>query len=112
MKIAIPVHDGQLSLHFGHCDAFAMFDVDTEARTFSDPCFLTPPAHEPGALPRWLAEQGAGLIIAGGMGVRAQQLFAQAGIDVVVGASSEAPDALVGAWLEGTLAAGENICDH
>jgi len=42
------------------------------------------PPHEPGLLPRWLHEQGAHLIIAGGMGHRAQELFVQNGIQVTV----------------------------
>jgi predicted Fe-Mo cluster-binding NifX family protein len=73
---------------------------------------ITPPPHEPGLLPRWLHEQGATVIIAGGMGQRAQGLFAENGIKVVVGAPAEAPDALVRAYLDGTLKTGGNVCDH
>jgi predicted Fe-Mo cluster-binding NifX family protein len=70
------------------------------------------PPHEPGLLPRWLHERGADVIIAGGMGQRAQQLFAQSGMTVVVGAPAETPEQLASAYLSGTLQAGENICDH
>jgi ATP-binding protein involved in chromosome partitioning len=73
---------------------------------------MTPPAHEPGVLPQWLHEQGANMIIAGGMGQRAQQLFAQAGIQVVCGAGALAPRELVKKYLDGTLVTGDNICDH
>ena len=72
----------------------------------------TPPAHEPGVLPRWLGEKGVNIIIAGGMGSRAQNLFAEQNIEVVVGAPAEAPDAIVNAYLAGSLQAGDNICDH
>ena len=46
------------------------------------------------------------------MGQRAHQLFDQHGIAVVVGAALESPETLVGAYLDGTLSAGENLCDH
>ena len=70
------------------------------------------PEHQPGLLPRWLAERGANVIIAGGMGARALGLFAEQRIEVAVGAPREEPEKLVQAYLAGTLVAGENICDH
>ena len=112
MRIAIPTAEGRLAMHFGHCQAFLLFDVDTEKKTILKSEQLAPPAHEPGVLPRWLAEQGANLIIAGGMGMRAQQLFEQQNIAVTVGASAERPEDIVQAYLEGTLQTGDNVCDH
>ena len=73
---------------------------------------MTPPPHEPGVLPRWLHEQGATHIISGGMGMRAQELFAASGIQVVVGASRGKPEEIARAFVEGTLVTGGNICDH
>jgi ATP-binding protein involved in chromosome partitioning len=112
MKIAIPIADGRLCMHFGHCEQFALVDVDETSRKPARTTMMTPPPHEPGVLPRWLHEQGAKVIIAGGMGHRAQQWFAQSGIEVVVGAPAETPDALARAYLDGTLVSGENLCDH
>ena len=112
MKISIPLVQGQLSLHFGHCDQFAIFDIADDGQTITNRTDHTPPAHEPGVLPRWLGEMKVDVIIAGGMGTRAQQLFTQNNIKVVVGASSEAPEALVSAYLTGELTTGDNICDH
>lgn len=112
MRIAIPLADGKLSMHFGHCERFALIDVDPATKSIQASEELAAPKHEPGLLPRWLAEHCAQVIIAGGMGSRAQQLFAQNGIQVVVGAPAEAPEALVAAYLGGTLSAGENVCDH
>jgi predicted Fe-Mo cluster-binding NifX family protein len=63
-------------------------------------------------LPQWLREQGADVIIAGGMGSRAQQLFGQNGIRVVVGAASDAPEVLVRQYLDDRLVTGTNLCDH
>jgi len=112
MKIAIPVINGKLCAHFGHCEQFAMVEADKETGEIVKTEALAPPPHEPGVLPRWLHEQGANMIIAGGMGTRAQEIFIQHGVDVVVGAGEDTPEAVVKAYLQGTLNAGANVCDH
>ena len=112
MKIAVPLVNGKLSMHFGHCQGFALVEVDDETKTVGETVVLPPPSHEPGALPRWLHEQGATVIIAGGMGTRAQQLFVEQGIVVAVGAPVAAPEILVRDYLNGTLATGDNACAH
>ncbi|MBP7831259.1 MAG: P-loop NTPase [Kiritimatiellae bacterium] len=112
MEIAIPVAEGKLCMHFGHCEQFALVDVDEKTKKVAGTQMLTPPPHEPGVLPRWLHEQGANIIIAGGMGQRAQSLFADNGIRVVVGAPTGAPSDLVASYLAGTLQSGANACDH
>jgi len=112
MKIAIPMADGKLCMHFGHCEQFALIDADVKTKKITGRQLLTPPAHEPGVLPKWLHEQGANVIIAGGMGQRAQSLFAENDIKVVVGAPGDEPDKLVISYLEGTLVSGTNVCDH
>ena len=112
MKIAIPCANGVLCTHFGHCREFALISVSQVTRTISGTAFLTPPAHEPGVLPKWLHEQGVNVIIAGGMGMRAQQFFSQYGIRVVTGAPAGEPAGIAKQWLEGSLSTGENVCDH
>ncbi len=112
MKIAIPIAEGKLAMHFGHCAEFAMVEVDAKTKTITGKQSLTPPPHEPGVLPRWLHEQGVHVIIAGGMGSRAQALFVENGIKVMIGAPSESPEVLVAAYLAGTLQTGANVCDH
>jgi Mrp family chromosome partitioning ATPase/predicted Fe-Mo cluster-binding NifX family protein len=112
MKIAIPVENGHLCTHFGHCAEFAVYDIDPATKTTRAKSTHVPPPHEPGVLPRWLHEQGANVIITGGMGQRAQQLFAQNGIQVVLGAPPDLVDGIVAAYLQGTLQTGANPCDH
>lgn len=112
MKIAIPMADKRLCMHFGHCEKFALVDVDATTGKPTNITFITPPPHEPGVLPRWLHEQGATVIIAGGMGQRAQQLFVQNGVKVIVGAPVDVPERLVAAYLSGALESGQNACDH
>ena len=112
MKIAIPITQGQLSMHFGHCEQFAIIEVDKDSKKIIGTTMETPPAHEPGVLPAWLHEQGVNVIIAGGMGQRAQQLFTQNDIKVVVGAAAGEPEKLVADYLDDSLESGDNICDH
>ncbi len=112
MRIAIPLADGRLAMHFGHCESFALVDVDTGSGCIKGRNDVPAPAHQPGLLPPWLSEKGATVIIAGGMGQRAQDLFTQQGIKVIVGAPAETPEALVKDFLEGSLKLGGNACDH
>ena len=111
MKIAIPLAAGRLSLHFAHCEEFALVDAE-DGRIAGQELVPAPEGHLPGFLPRWLAERGANVILAGGMGGRALALFAEQGIEVVVGAPREGPEKLAQAYLDGTLSSGQNICDH
>ena len=110
--IAIPVENGRLCMHFGHCDEFEVYEINDADKTILSKNTQTPPPHEPGVLPQWLHELGASVIITGGMGPRAQQLFAQNGISVVLGCPAEPPEQVVAAYLNGTLQPGENVCDH
>ena len=68
MKIAIPLAEGKLAMHFGHCDRFALMDVDTSEKKLLKRVDVEAPPHQPGLLPPWLAERGANMIIAGGIG--------------------------------------------
>ncbi len=112
MRIAIPCEDERVAAHFGHAPQFALIDVDEQTKAVGEVGFVTPPPHEPGLLPRWLAEQGATVVLAGGMGGRAQDLFEQAGIAVVIGVQQPDPKQAAEAYVQGTLASGTNPCDH
>jgi len=112
MRIAIPLANGKLTMHFGHCESFALIDVDETDKKITGRNDVEAPPHEPGMLPPWLAEKGARVIIAGGMGQRAQMLFEAQGIKVLLGARTETPETLVSDYLSGTLQTGANLCDH
>ena len=107
---AIPTAQGMLCQHFGHCEVFQLLTV--KDNKIVDSKSVEPPAHEPGLLPRWLAERGVKMVIAGGMGQRAQDFFNQYGIQVIVGASVLKPEEVVTQYLEQTLQTGQNVCDH
>ena len=112
MRIAIPVSNEKLSPHFGRCEQFALFDVDVDKKSISSSTTVPAPDHEPGLLPAWLHENGATVVIVGGMGPRAVALFEQAGIEVIMGAMESNPEAIVRDYLEKNLASGENVCDR
>ncbi|MFO7883301.1 MAG: NifB/NifX family molybdenum-iron cluster-binding protein [Desulfobacteraceae bacterium] len=110
MKFAIPTAMGKLTLHFGHCREFCIVNVENNEITGTE--YLEPPPHEPGVLPQWLKEKDVNIVITGGMGQMAKQLFAQAGVEVVTGAPVEEPEKIVKDYLSNTLATGENACGH
>jgi ATP-binding protein involved in chromosome partitioning len=112
MRIAIPLAQGQLCAHFGHCDEFAIVDVNAQEKSISGIHRQVPPAHAPGVLPQWLGQQKVNVVIAGGMGSRAQALFAENSIQVVTGVTAGGPEEIIAAYLNGTLQTEANICDH
>ncbi|HOK02001.1 MAG TPA: NifB/NifX family molybdenum-iron cluster-binding protein [Spirochaetota bacterium] len=112
MKIAVPVADNRLCMHFGHCEQFILFDVDRENKKILSQSSITPPPHEPGLLPRWLSEKGVSCVLAGGMGARAISLFKEKGVEVITGAPALEPSDVVNKFLDGSLVTGANTCDH
>ncbi|MDS1032379.1 NifB/NifX family molybdenum-iron cluster-binding protein [Porphyromonadaceae sp. NP-X] len=107
---AIPLENGILSQHFGHCQQFAF--VEVENGSITKQTLITPPPHEPGLLPAWLAEKGITDIIASGIGQKAINLFQQQHIRVYMGAQHKSPAELVSDWMEESLTTGVNACDH
>ena len=108
----IPLADGVLTPHFGHCVEFAQIDVNAETGEILANEKTPAPPHQPGLLPTWLAERGADLVIVGGMGQRARDLLEREGVEVIVGVSPDTPEAIVARWHKGSVADGDNLCDH
>lgn len=107
MKIAIATQQGQVCEHFGHCEGFTIYEADgTEIKNKT---YAQNPGHHPGVLPVFLKKQGADVVIAGGMGQRAQTLFAQQNIGVIVGAAGEC-DQTAKSYLNGALKSTESVC--
>ena len=97
MKICIPVLTQQgmnspLSSHFGQADHFAMYDEETKQLTF----FSNAGHHHGGKLtPAEVIQQaGAQVVLCGGLGTKAVQLFQHAGIRVFNQASGTVADVL------------------
>jgi len=108
--IAIPLENGQLCSHFGHCEQFAI--LETENGKIVAENLITPPPHEPGLLPGWIAQKGVTDVIAGGIGQRAIVLFNEQKINVFAGAPMKSPRELVTDFLNNNLNIGSNYCDH
>ena len=110
MKFAIPTLNNQLTAHFGHCERFAIVYVENNKVVKEES--INPPVHQPGVYPKFLADHGVQVIIAGGMGQRALELFAQNNIEVRMGVQDGTPKALVEDYLNQNLQTGQNLCDH
>jgi predicted Fe-Mo cluster-binding NifX family protein len=108
--IALPIESGVLCGHFGHCEAFIVFETDNK-QILSQKTY-TPPAHEPGLYPAWIAQKGVTDVIAGGMGQKAIDLFNNNKINVFTGANKTNPEDLVNDFLNDKLECGANYCDH
>ncbi len=86
---------GEIAQHFGRCPYYTF--VDVEEGEVKDWLVVTNPAaqeHNPGEIPRFIAEQGATAIVSGGMGPRAQEWFLRLGIKPFVGVKGKIKDAL------------------
>ncbi len=111
MKIAIATDGEQVSAHFGRCRCYTIYDVDGETKKVMQKLSVDTPEHQPGMLPGFLNEKGVNLVIAGGMGPRAQNLFRDLNIEPIIGVSGKVEDALT-MYLQGTLKPGASLCTH
>lgn len=110
MKIAIPLTENKLSPHFGHCEAFAIFTTDGQSIISTE--HVQSPHHEHGSHPRFLHELGCDVVVAGGMGVKAQEMLAEKGIKVVLGNPELTLRGMVESYLQGKLVGNVPVCDH
>lgn len=108
--IALPLENGVLCAHFGHCEQFAIVELqDNQITNIRE---ITPPDHEPGLYPRWVAGFGVTDVISGGMGQKAIQLFNDQKINAFVGAPPKAPRELVEDFVNNKLELTANYCHH
>ena len=107
---AIPTEGGKACAHFGRCEGFAIVEVDGTDITGERQ--LDPPEHQPESYPKFLADGGVNIVIAGGMGAMAQNLFRQNKIEVHMGVGEEEPRTLVEKFLQDELESGANLCSH
>ena len=107
MKIAISTDGEEVSMHFGRCPSFTLIEVENDKVKHRE--VIPNPGHHPGFLPQFFHEKGIEYIIAGGAGWRAQNLFIEKGIKLIVGISGTVEDTIK-KLLKGELRGGENIC--
>lgn len=107
MKIAVASDGKQVSQHFGHCEGFTIFNIENNEIKGNE--FVQNPGHRPGFLPVFLHEKGTNVVISGGMGGGAIDIFNEKGIKVVVGASGDSETAVKN-YLNGTLKSTDSVC--
>ena len=102
---------GVISEHFGKTKEFLFVTFEGKKETSRE--VLPPPAeeHVPGLFPNWVQRMGADIVVAGGMGSQAKQLFSSLGIKVCT-VSSTGVEQAVEALLSGTLQGVEMECNH
>ena len=109
MKVAISTNNDKVANHFGRCPSYTLVDIENQQVTSRK--IVENPGHAPGAIPKFLNELGCDVIIAGGMGRRAQGYFDGFNIKCVVGVHGEI-EQVIEDILNDDLEIGESTCDH
>lgn len=107
MKIAIAAEGKMVSHHFGHSEGFIVYEKLNNDIISKN--FLKNPGHRPGFLPIFIKEKNIDLVITGGMGDTAKELFKDIGVDIVIGARGEC-DEVIEQYLKGKLKLAKNVC--
>lgn len=107
MKVVVSTDGEYVSAHFGRCPTFTVLEIQ-DGKVIKDE-EIQNPGHHPGYLPQFFHDMGVECIIAGGMGGRASELFAQFNILPVLGISGKIQN-VISELLSGTLKGGESLC--
>lgn len=107
MRIAVAAEGQNVTGHFGHCVNFMLYDVEGDKITKEES--VDNPGHKPGFLPNFLADKGVKVIISGGMGQGAVDIFNERDVEVVTGASGGAK-AAAERYLRGELKTAGSVC--
>lgn len=110
MKIAVASEGNRITEHFGHCENFNIFEVEDNRIIRKES--IPNPGHKPGFLPNYLKDLGIDVIVSGGMGGGAIEIFNERGVEVITGAVGDAEEA-ARQYINGNLASTDSICnDH
>lgn len=107
MRIAVACEGNLVTEHFGHCEGFVIFE--TKDKQIIGKNYVSSPGHRPGFLPVFLYDKGVNVIISGGMGGGAVDIFNEKGIEVITGASGDA-ELAANSYLKGKLQSTGSIC--
>jgi predicted Fe-Mo cluster-binding NifX family protein len=107
MRIAVPSVDdrgleSEMSAHFGRAPYYTLVDVENGEITGYKVVKCPFSEHGPGDIPNFLRSLNVDIIIAYGMGRRAQDFFNSMGIKVLTGAYGKVSD-VIKAFLTGSL---------
>lgn len=107
LKIAVATIKGMVAEHFGYCENFMIFDVENKEIIKSE--VVANPGHKPGFLPNFLADLGVNVIISGGIGAKAVNIFNDKNVEVIIGALGDG-EKVVKEYLSGTLKSTGSVC--
>jgi len=106
-KIAIAMDGNFVSEHFGRCPSLEI--VELENKKIINQETISNPGHRTGFLPEYLSQKGIQVVICGGMGRRAMDLFLAKDIKPIVGISGEVNE-IIEKYREGKLKEGNSLC--
>jgi len=110
MKMAVTYDNGNVFQHFGHTEAFKVYDIEDGKIKSSEVVPTNGSGH--GALAGFLKDLGASTLISGGIGGGAQMALSEAGIELYAGITGRCDEAVT-AFVAGTLAHNtEANCNH
>jgi predicted Fe-Mo cluster-binding NifX family protein len=108
MKVAVACEKEKVTEHFGHCEHFLVCEI--ENNRIINHKSVPNPGHKPGFLPNFLSDLGVNVIISGGMGGAAIDIFNENGIDVFTGVEGDAIDSVI-SYLKGSLESTGSVCN-
>ena len=109
LRISVAAMGNTVAGHFGHCENFIFFDTE-DGKILAEES-VPNPGHRPGFLPNFLADRGAKVIISGGMGGGAVDIFNERDVEVILGAQGNAREN-VEAYLRGQLKSTGSVCHN
>ncbi|MEN8153444.1 MAG: NifB/NifX family molybdenum-iron cluster-binding protein [Acidobacteriota bacterium] len=109
MKIAIATEGDLVAQHFGRCSEYTIIKVENSKVV--EKAIIDNPGHAPGYLPRFLSDMGVKIILSGGMGPKAINLFRERKVEPLVGVSGPV-NKIIEDLLNEKLVLGESECNH
>ena len=107
IRIAVAAEGGRVTEHFGHCVNFMIYDIEN-GKIINEES-VPNPGHKPGFLPNFLADRGVKVIVSGGIGSGAVDIFNERNVEVVAGASGNAKNAAID-YINGRLKTTGYVC--
>ena len=108
MRAAIPTENNSIASHFGRCPRFTVVEIEDWKVISKEE--IESPGHSPGLLPDHFSSMGIDTVLAGGMGMRAQELFSQKNIKVILGIEGSI-DNIIDDIINDRLIEGDSTCE-
>lgn len=109
MKIAVACEGKMVTEHFGHCQNFNIYDIENGKILKVES--IPNPGHKPGFLPVFLYDLGINIIMSGGIGGGAIEIFNEKNIEVVTGVNGESSQ-VVEMFLNNELKSTNFVCNQ